>query len=54
MKREEIKAIFAEATDEQLKKIMDLNSSDVEREKGKLTALEAELKGKKQAFETHI
>ena len=32
MKREEIKAIFAEATDEQLKKIMDLNGSDVERE----------------------
>lgn len=52
MKREDIKAIFAEATDEQLKKIMDLNGSDVEREKGKLTALEAELNEKKQAFET--
>lgn len=33
MKREEIKAIFAEATDEQLKKIMDLNGSDVERKR---------------------
>lgn len=50
MKREDIKAIFAEATDEQLKKIMDLNGSDVEREKGKLTAAEAELKEKNNAF----
>lgn len=52
MKREDIKAIFAEATDEQLKKIMDLNGSDVEREKGKLSALEKELKDKKAAFDT--
>lgn len=50
MKREDIKAIFAEATDEQLKKIMDLNGLDVEREKGKLTAAEAELKEKNDAF----
>ena len=52
MKREDIKAIFAEATDEQLKKIMDLNGSDVEREKGKLSALEKELEDKKAAFDT--
>lgn len=52
MKREDIKAIFAEATDEQLKKIMDLNGSDVEREKGKLSALEKELNEKKAAFDT--
>ncbi len=52
MKREDIKAIFTEATDEQLKKIMDLNSSDVEREKGKLSALEKELEDKKAAFDT--
>ena len=52
MKREDIKAIFAEATDEQLKKIMDLNGSDVEREKGKLSALEKELEDKKSAFDT--
>ena len=52
MKREDIKAIFAEATDEQLKKIMDLNGSDVEREKGKLSALEKELEDKKAVFDT--
>ena len=47
MKREEIKAIFADATDEQLKAVMDLNGADVEKVKSKVTALEAELKGKK-------
>lgn len=51
MKREEIKAIFADATDEQLKTIMDLNGSDVEKAKSKVTALEAELKEKKADFE---
>ena len=51
MKREEIKAIFADATDEQLKAIMDLNGSDVEKAKSKVTALEAELKEKKADFE---
>ena len=33
MKREEIKAIFADATDEQLKAVMDLNGADVEKAK---------------------
>ena len=33
MKREEIKSIFADATDEQLKAVMDLNGADVEKAK---------------------
>ena len=51
MKREEIKSIFPEATDEQLKSIMDLNGADVEKAKSKVTALEAELKEKKSDFD---
>lgn len=52
MKREEIKAIFENATDEQLDKIMALNGADIEKGKSKAAALEAELNEKKQAFET--
>lgn len=48
MKREEIKNIFPDATDEQLKAVMDLNGTDVEKVKSKVTALEAELKEKKE------
>lgn len=51
MKREEIKTIFPEATDEQLKAVMDLNGADVEKVKGKVTALEAEIKEKKEALD---
>lgn len=51
MKREEIKSIFPEATDEQLKAVMDLNGNDVERAKSKVAALEAELKEKKEGFD---
>lgn len=51
MKREEIKSIFPEATDEQLKSIMDLNGADVEKAKSKVTALETELKEKKADFD---
>ena len=51
MKREEIKAIFADATDEQLKSVMDLNGADVEKAKSKVTALETELKEKKSDFD---
>ena len=51
MHREEIKAIFADATDEQLKAVMDLNGADVEKAKSKVTALEAELKEKKEDFD---
>lgn len=46
MKREEIKEIFPEATDEQLKAIMDLNGKEVERNK----QLDAELKASKDAY----
>ena len=51
MKREEVKAIFTDATDEQLKQIMDLNGKDVEKAKSKVTALETELKEKKADFD---
>ena len=51
MKREEIKAIFADATDEQLKAVMDLNGVDVEKAKAKATAFENELKEKKAEFD---
>lgn len=51
MKREEIKSIFPEATDEQLKAVMDLNGNDVERAKSKVAALEAELKESKEGLE---
>lgn len=51
MKREDVKAIFAEATDEQLNKIMGLHGADVEKYKGKVTALEAENAEKKTAFD---
>lgn len=51
MTREDIRAIFADATAEQLEAVMILNNADVEKGKGKLTALEAELKEKKTAFE---
>ena len=51
MKREEIKAIFADATDEQLKAVMDLNGADVEKAKAKATAFENELKEKKAEFD---
>lgn len=51
MKREEIKAIFPDATDEQLDKTMSLHGADVEKQKAKSTALEAEIKEKKEAFD---
>lgn len=51
MKREEIKAIFADATDDQLKAVMDLNGKDVEKAKARVEALEAEVKEKKEAYE---
>lgn len=47
MKREEIKSIFPDATDEQLKAVMDLNGGEVEKNK----KLEAELKEKKTQLE---
>jgi len=50
MKREDVKAIFAEATDEQLNKIMGLHGADVEKYKGKVTALETENTEKKNSL----
>lgn len=50
MKREEIKSIFAEATDEQLKMIMDLNGADIEKIKSKLKQAENDLKEKTEDF----
>jgi hypothetical protein len=47
MKREEIKSIFPDATDEQLKAVMDLNGKEVEKNK----KLESELKEKKEELE---
>lgn len=51
MKRDEIKAIFADATDEQLKAVMDLHGTDVEKAKSKITDLESKLKEKKEDFD---
>ena len=42
---------MADATDEQLKAVMDLNGADVEKAKSKVTALETELKEKKSDFD---
>lgn len=50
MKREDIKSIFPDASDEQLKAVMDLNGGDVEKAKSKVTALEAELRESKEDF----
>jgi DNA repair exonuclease SbcCD ATPase subunit len=52
MKREDIKTIFPEATDEQLKQVMDLHGNDVEKAKAKAVTLESDLKESKQAYET--
>ena len=51
MKREEIKAIFPDATDEQLGQVMDLHGTDLEKVKSKVTALEADLKEKNKDFD---
>ena len=50
MKREEIKKIFPDATDEQLKAILDISGADLEKVKGKVTSLEDELKESKQSL----
>lgn len=52
MKREEIKSIFPEATDEQLKAVMDLYGVDVEKVKAKASTLESDLKESKEAYNT--
>lgn len=52
MKREDVKAIFADATEEQLNKIMGLHGADVEKVKGKILTLETSMKDKETAFNT--
>ena len=47
MKREEIKKILEDITPEQLDAIMELSGTDIEREKKKREAIEAELKESK-------
>ena len=51
MKREELKQIAPELTDEQVDKIMAANGADVEKGKAKVTALEAELKTAKETID---
>lgn len=51
MKREEIKAIFADATDEQIKAVMDLNGADAEKSKSKIATLEKELAEAKENYQ---
>lgn len=51
MKREEIKAIFPDATDEQLDKVMSIHGTDAEKQKTKITDLEEKLKEKSTAFD---
>lgn len=51
MKREEIKSIFATATDEQINAIMNLNGADVERVKTRTSTLEADLQKKTADFD---
>lgn len=51
MKREELKQIAPELTDEQVDKIMAVNGADVEKGKAKITALEAELKAAKETID---
>ena len=52
MKREEIKAIFANATDEQLSAILDINGADIEKVKRTVAALEADLQKKTADFDS--
>ena len=43
MKREDVKAIFPDATDEQLDKIMGINGADINKAKGDLDKVKTEL-----------
>jgi predicted kinase len=51
MKRTDITAIFPDATDEQIKAMMDLNGSDVNREKGKTEEAKKQLADAQAAIE---
>lgn len=50
MKRDQVKAIFPDATDDQLNAIMNLNGEDVEKAKGKAAAIEELLAESEKAY----
>lgn len=57
MKREDIKKIFPDATEEQLKGLLDINTADIGRAKGELETVRAELEkanGTLKEYETTI
>lgn len=57
MKREDIKKIFPDATEEQLKGLLDINTADIGKAKGELEAVKADLEkanGTLEEYETTI
>lgn len=57
MKREDIKKIFPDATEEQLKGLLDINTADIGKAKGELEAVKADLEkanGTLKEYETTI
>lgn len=57
MKRENIKKIFPDATEEQLKGLLDINTADIGKAKGELEAVKADLEkanGTLKEYETTI
>ena len=57
MKREDIKKIFPDATEEQLKGLLDINTADIGKAKGELETVKAELEkanGTLKEYETTI
>ena len=57
MKREDIKKIFPDATEEQLKGLLDINTADIGRAKGELETVKADLEkanGTLKEYETTI
>lgn len=57
MKREDIKKIFPDATEEQLKDLLDINTADIGKAKGELEAVKADLEkanGTLKEYETTI
>lgn len=57
MKREDIKKIFPDATEEQLKGLLDINTADIGKAKGELEAVKADLEkanGILKEYETTI
>ena len=57
MKREDIKKFFPDATEEQLKGLLDINTADIGKAKGELEAVKADLEkanGTLREYETTI